>query len=161
MKELQQQALSKINENLKEDERFLSYQEMINSLNANLQEHADRLGDVQEAYDLLDEEYDNNLSQFFVFYSSDGPWGVTYDSDDVSEERKNEILDSIRTYYSVELEDLDAATSFLEHRVSKDMSNIGCDPNTALSSILSEVDGEELFKIFGFDGPYKLELFNF
>lgn len=113
----------------------------------------ERVGDEQLAYNELNVDYNGQIAEYFCY--NIGDWSIK--PGPKFEISKTSIYArSISDYYNQEdlPGEIEEICSFLWNRVSKDMSNAGIGPGTALREILSEINIEEgVFIIDGITEP--------
>lgn len=101
--------------------------------------------DGQEAFDtLFDDRMMHLLEDFdFVYTVTGGDYSIEVGE---TEESVEEIIESVNETYDVEVFSLEDAISEVENHIDDTMSNVGCDPYTALE--LEKEDGiSESFQI--------------
>lgn len=133
--------------------------EVEDALSERFQEYVDEVTDAQVAFDTLDLELDGMLSAFFCYTLSapNETWSVSVGEEFVAS-KLNEYIKEFTRHYGGTFHTLEDLTSKLEHRVMKDMSNVGCDAKSALRMILEEDLGlENVFAIIGADNTPRIE----
>lgn len=125
------------------DEKCETDEVAIELLSEKFAELYDEMGDGQEAFDfLMEEDMNGMLDDFDFVYSVTGDnWNI-----EVDETADDSIVDIVNEAYGSNAEDLDEACSVVERQVSKTMSNVGCDPYTALR-LEKEDDCPDCFKV--------------
>ena len=93
----------------------------------------DEFEDAQEAFnDLNDDIGDDILSNYFCYCLSDGgEW--TIEITELNEEMVKALKNN-----GIDINDIDGLISYLERKIEKCMSNVGCDARTALSLELED-----------------------
>ncbi len=110
------------------DEVCESDKDAISKLTERFEELYDEMEDGQEAFDyLMEEEMNDMLEDFDFVYSVTGEnWGITV------ENFNDSILNEVNKLYDENAKNMEEACAVVEHQVEKTMSNVGCDPYTAL-----------------------------
>lgn len=110
------------------DEECASDEAAIEVLSNNFSNLYDDMGDGQEAFDyMMEEDMRGMLDDFDFIYSVTGDnWTVSVDDADDS------VIETVNELYGSKAKDLEDACSTVERQISKTMSNVGCDPYTAL-----------------------------
>lgn len=123
-----------------EENNVSSINEVLNILSKSFQENYNKLGDAQDAYDVVAEEYGDILKEACFVYNLSGSnvWDVStgrgYD-----ENQLPRYLDIIKSCYTdKKIKTLNDILSSIQKDVEKTMSNVGCDMFTALNLILEE-----------------------
>lgn len=139
---------------------FETIEELEDILSELFAEKLDYHIDAQEAYDDLDSDLDKYLSKYFCYRLGTSDWTVNahYEGNNDFDKYSKQWSE----YYSLseDIIDYDDLCSSIEHRVRKDMSNVGCDCKTALSLICDDifVDGHPFYIDLGEENPRILYL---
>lgn len=146
----------------KTDLDFSNIQDLLNHLSEEFASKCEDLDDAQEVYNDLDKEHGFLIGKYFVYSLSEtGETWTVSEGDEFKESELPEYIQSFSDYYSrTDIQSLDDLTSAIENRVMKDMSNVGCDPKTALNLLLSDLDLDGKFRISGADAEPKIEMLN-
>lgn len=135
---------------------FSTNKEAIDALSNEFASAYELEGDGQEAYNyLFDFRMMHLLDDFdFVYTVTGGNYSIEIGE---TEESIDEIIQSVRDVYNVNVSSLDEAISEVENNIDNTMSNVGCDPYTALR--LEKEDGiSESFKIVPISDTAYVEL---
>ena len=138
--------------------------EVLDILSEEFQSNYDQLGDAQDAYDALVDEYNEVMKNHCFVYnlSGDSSWSIStgkgFDSSKLSK-----YIEIVKEYYCDDnINTLDDILSKLERHVTKTMSNVGCDMFTALNSILEEdlqeFYNKDIFVVDGADEDARIEI---
>lgn len=138
--------------------------EVLDILSEEFQSNYDQLGDAQDAYDALVDEYNEVMKNHCFVYnlSGDNSWSIStgkrFDSSKFSK-----YIEIVKEYYCDDnINTLDDILSKLERHVTKTMSNVGCDMFTALNSILEEdlqeFYNKDIFVVDGADEDARIEI---
>lgn len=135
------------------DEECVSDEVAIEVLSNNFSNLYNDMGDGQEAFDyMMEEDMRGMLDDFDFIYTVTGDnWTVSADGADDS------VIEIVNELYGSKAKNLEEACSTVEKQVSKTMSNIGCDPYTALR-LEKEDDLPECFVILATSNEAYVEI---
>lgn len=139
--------------------------EILDELSETFQDYYGRLNDAQNAFNCVADEYSDLMKGYCFVYSlsGDGTWSVDtgdgYNESDIA----NYINIAKENYiHDDDIEDIYDVLSLLENDVMDTMSNVGCDPFTALNLILEEdfcdLPSNDIFVISGADEEPRIEI---
>lgn len=132
-----------------------TYEELLNALSEEFAEEYDGCSDAQDAFDNLNDYLDNFLGDHAGMYSlGTKDWSIECYSN-ATKELKEGAINQWNSYYSSNITDINDLTSAASHRLSKDMSNCGCDIHTAFAMLCDDVFADEhpLFVDLGESNP--------
>lgn len=129
------------------DETCDSDTDAILKLSEKFEELYDKMGDGQEAFDfLMEEDMCGMLDDFDFVYSVTGEnWSITVGESNSCEEYET-VIQEINEIYDSNAKTIEEACSVVERRIEKTMSNVGCDPYTALK-LEKEDELPDCFKV--------------
>lgn len=119
---------------------FSSYEELLDVLSEMFANQYEGYSDAQEAFDDLNDYLEGKLNEHCGVYTlGTEEWHIKIDVKEP--EKLNALMKQWGEYYG-SVSDADDLASSMEHRVMKDMSNVGCDVHNALAMLCSEVFDE-------------------
>lgn len=124
---------------------YLTNEDAINALSEEFSVLYEDMGDGQEAFDwLFNERMHHLLDDFsFVYSVTGGDYSIEIKN---TTESIKDIIKSVNDTYDVEVSSLEDAISEVDNHLYDTMSNVGCDPYTALNIEIEEGISES-FKI--------------
>lgn len=145
--ELEKEMIDSYNRIYKANTKDL--EEILDILSEEFANNYKLLGDGQDAYNLLEDENREFMSEFAFVYTLFGgkSWDISL-SDDFKEEETQNYIDTIKKHYRADINTLEEAIDLINIDISKTISNAGCDVFSALNLILEDIfNGLNVFKI--------------
>ena len=137
------------------NEKFSSFEELVNVLSQMFEEEYESSSDAQEAYNCLNDNLEGLLGKHCAVYKlGTEEWSIDCDSKATKESIKN-VITKWNDYYGSKNTTIEGVCDAITHKVMKTTSNYGCDAHNALFEICLDVfeDGHPFFVNIGDENP--------